>query len=79
MKKCLKFQAFKKKFEGKNFSSDDILKEFVDAYDSKIEEEKSERNTKIKKFLANQEKNIPKILKAHLMLINLLLERNLSI
>ena len=44
MKKCLKFQAFKKKFEGKNFSSDDILKEFVDAYDSKIEEEKSEEN-----------------------------------
>ena len=44
MKKCLKFQEFKKKFEGKNISSDDILKDFVDAYDSKIEEEKSEEN-----------------------------------
>ena len=38
MKKCLKFQEFKTKFEGSNFSSDDILKEFVDAYESKDDE-----------------------------------------
>ena len=44
MKKCLKFQEFKKKYEGTNLSSDDILKEFVDTYDSKIEEERSEEN-----------------------------------
>ena len=44
MKKCLKFQEFKKKFEGSNFSSDDILKEFVNLYDSKMEEEKSDES-----------------------------------
>jgi len=44
MKKCLKFQEFKKKYEGTNFSSDDILKEFVDTYDSKLEEEKNDEN-----------------------------------
>ena len=44
MKKCLKFQEFKKKYDGSNLSSDDILKEFVDLYDSKIDEEKSEEN-----------------------------------
>ena len=45
MTKCLKFQEFKKKYEGNNnISSDDILKEFVDIYDSKIEEDKSEEN-----------------------------------
>ena len=45
MTKCLKFQEFKKKYVGNNnISSDDILKEFVDIYDSKIEEDKSEEN-----------------------------------
>ena len=44
MKKCLKFQEFKKKFYGSNFSSDDILKEFVNLYDSKMEEEKSDES-----------------------------------
>lgn len=46
MKKCLKFQEFKKSFAGKNISPEDILKEFVDEYDSKNEEERSddERN-----------------------------------
>ena len=42
MKKCLKFQEFKKSFAGKNISPEDILKEFVDEYDSKIEEERSD-------------------------------------
>ena len=44
MKKCLRFQEFKKQYENTNLSSDDILKEFVDAYDSKLDEEKSEDN-----------------------------------
>jgi hypothetical protein len=44
MKKCLRFQEFKKKYENTNLSSDDILKEFVDAYDSKLDEEKSDEN-----------------------------------
>lgn len=42
MKKCLKFQEFKKSFAGKNISPEDILKEFVDEYDSKNEEERSD-------------------------------------
>ena len=44
MKKCLKFQEFKKKYDKTNLTSDDILKEFVDLYDSKIDEERSEEN-----------------------------------
>jgi len=42
MKKCSKFQEFKKSFAGKNISPEDILKEFVDEYDSKNEEERSD-------------------------------------
>ena len=42
MKKCLKFQDFKKKYEGSNISSYDILKEFVIIYDTKTDEEKSD-------------------------------------
>ena len=45
MTKCLKFQEFKKNFEGNdNISSDDILKEFIERYESKFEEDKSEDN-----------------------------------
>ena len=44
MKKCLKFQEFKKKYKGVEISSDDILKEFVDEYESKNDEEKSDEN-----------------------------------
>jgi hypothetical protein len=44
MKKCLKFQEFKKKYENSNISSYDILKEFVIIYDTKTEEEKSDES-----------------------------------
>ena len=44
MKKCLKFQEFIKKYKGVDISSDDILKELVDEYESKNDEEKSDEN-----------------------------------
>ena len=44
MKKCLKFQEFKKKYKDVEISPDDILKEFVDEYESKNDEDKSDEN-----------------------------------
>ena len=44
MKKCLKFQEFKKSFAGKNISPEEILEEFVYEYDSKNEEERSDND-----------------------------------
>ncbi len=60
MKKCLRFQEFKKQYENTNLSSDDILKEFVDAYDSKLDEEKSEDNDYLDalNMSANESKDI---------------------
>ena len=57
MKKCLRFQEFKKKYENTNLSSDDILKEFVDAYDSKLEEEKSDENDYLEALNMSEKEN----------------------
>ena len=44
MKKCQKFQEFKKSYMNSNISAEDILKEFVDTYESKSEEEKNNKD-----------------------------------
>ena len=44
MKKCMKFQEFKQKYEQANLSPDDLLKEFVETYEIKIDEEINEEN-----------------------------------
>ena len=44
MKKCMKFQEFKKKYEKDNLSPDDLLKEFVETYEIKLDEENNEEN-----------------------------------
>ena len=44
MKKCMKFQEFKKKFDKANLSPDDLLREFVETYEIKIDEESNEEN-----------------------------------
>ena len=42
MKKCMKFQEFKNKYKEANLSPDDLLKEFVENYEIKIDEEDNE-------------------------------------
>ena len=44
MKKCMKFQDFKKKYEQANLSPDDLLKEFVESYEIKIDDENMDEN-----------------------------------
>ena len=44
MKKCMKFQEFKKKYEKNNLSPDDLLKEFVETYEIKLDEDFNEEN-----------------------------------
>ena len=44
MKKCMKFQDFKKKYEQANLSPDDLLKEFVESYEIKIDDDNMEEN-----------------------------------
>ena len=44
MKKCMKFQEFKKKYEKENLSPDDLLKEFVETYEIKLDDENNEEN-----------------------------------
>ena len=44
MKKCMKFQEFKKKYEQANLSPDDLLKEFVESYEIKIDDDNMEEN-----------------------------------
>ena len=44
MKKCMKFQEFKKKYEKANLSPDDLLKEFVESYEIKIDDDNMEEN-----------------------------------
>ena len=44
MKKCLKFQEFKKRYNNSNFSKDTILQEFVNSFEPKEDDEKSEEN-----------------------------------
>jgi len=44
MKKCMKFQEFKKKYEKNNLSPDDLLKEFVETYEIKLDDDFNEEN-----------------------------------
>ena len=48
MKKCMKFQEFKKKYEQANLSSKDLLKEFVlESYEININDDSMEENENI--------------------------------
>ena len=54
MKKCMRFQDFKKKYEQANLSPDDLLKEFVETYEVKIDDENNEENEFMESFRSSE-------------------------
>ena len=54
MKKCMRFQDFKNKYEQANLSPDDLLKEFVETYEVKIDDENNEENEFMESFRSSE-------------------------
>ena len=44
IKKCMKFQEFKKNYEKENLSIDDLVTKFVETYENKLNDENNEEN-----------------------------------
>ena len=44
LKKCMKFQEFKKNYEKENLSIDDLVTKFVETYENKLDDENNEEN-----------------------------------
>ena len=57
MKKCMKFQEFKKKFEKSSISPDDLLKEYVETYEVKLDEDNNEENEFYEGFNSSESGN----------------------